>query len=204
MPLSTSPAYDRLLTDDRHFHVVFLVLGGLFTVLLLLFSAFSWIRFRRTRARGFERKSYFSFATVSLVLGLLMTVVFAANVTSVVNPGQTLAGTTFSPVGQEWLRSGHGEFSPALQQAIDDRLAWQRPKAVICAILLVAFVTLAVLLWRTLIRRSRSGRPVRKVRHWLLLAAAVASVAVCGLLMVMVIGNTQGALYPLFLTVVAG
>src|SRR5580693_1243567 len=96
MQFSTSPAYDRLLTADRNFHVVFLVVGGLFTLLLLLFSVFSWVRFKRARHRTFERRSYFSFGAVSLALGLLMAVVSWGNVTSVVNPRQTLSGTPFS------------------------------------------------------------------------------------------------------------
>src|ERR1700679_3026048 len=61
MPFSTSPAYDRLLTADRNFHIVFLVVGGLFTLLLLLFSVFSWMRFKRARRRTFGRRSYLSF-----------------------------------------------------------------------------------------------------------------------------------------------
>jgi hypothetical protein len=67
------------------------------------------------------------------------------NVTSVVNPGQTLSGTAFSRVGEAWLQSGNAQLSPLLQHAIDDRLAWQRPKAVICGVLLLAFVTLTVI-----------------------------------------------------------
>src|ERR1051326_169222 len=51
MQFSTNPAYDRLLTADRNFHVVFLVVGGLFTLLLLLFSVFSWVRFKRAGRR---------------------------------------------------------------------------------------------------------------------------------------------------------
>ena len=118
------------------------------------------MRFKRARRRTFERRSYFSFGAVSLALGLLMAVVFWANVTSVVNPRQTLSGTTFSRVGETWLQSGSAQISPLLQHAIDERLAWQRPKAVICSVLLVAFVTLTVFLWRTLIRRSTSRRTV--------------------------------------------
>src|SRR6185437_15055969 len=128
-------------TEDRNFHLVFLVVGGLFTLLLLLLSGFSLVRFKRARRRTFERRTYFSFGAVSLTLGLLMAVVFWANVTSVVNPRQTLSGTTFSRVGERWLQSGSAQISPMLQHAIDERLAWQRPKAVICSVLLVAFVT---------------------------------------------------------------
>ena len=199
MQFSTSPAYDRLLTADRNFHIVFLVVGGLFTLLLLLLSVFCWVRFKRARRRTFERRAYLSFGSASLVLGLLMAVAFWANVTSVVNPGQTLAGTTFSRVGETWLRSGSAQISPLLQRAIDERLGWQRPKAIICAVLLVALVTATALLWRTLLRRSAAGEP-----HRLMLSAGVVAVVPCLLLMLMVIGNAEGAIAPLFLTVLYG
>jgi hypothetical protein len=91
-----------------------------------------------------------------------------------------------------------------LQQAIDDRLAWQRPKAVICIVLLVAFVMTTAFLWRTLIRRSTTGEPVRKLGRRLMLGAGVLSAAASVLLMLMVIGNTEGALAPLTLTVIYG
>jgi hypothetical protein len=204
MQFLTSPAYDQLLTADRNFHVVFLVVGGLFTLLLLLFSVFSWVRFKRARRRTFERQSYFSFGAVSLALGLIMAAVFWGNVTSVVNPRQTLSGTTFSRVGETWLQSGSAQISPLLQHAIDERLAWQRPKAVICSILLVAFVTLTVFVWRTLIRQSGAAEPFRKISRRLMLCAGVLSAVSCLLLMLMVIGNTEGAFVPLFLTVQYG
>jgi len=204
MQFLTSPAYDQLLIADRNFHVVFLVVGGLITLLLLLFSVFSWARFKRARRRTFERRSYFSFGAVSLALGLIMAAVFWGNVTSVVNPRQTLSGTTFSRAGETWLQSGSAQISPLLQRAIDERLAWQRPKAVICSILLVAFVTLTVFLWRTLIRQSGAGQPFRKLSRRLMLWAGVLSAVSCLLLMLMVIGNTEGAFVPLFLTVQYG
>ena len=200
MPFSTNPAYDRLLTADRDYHAVFLVIGGPFTLFLLLFSVFAWVRFKRARRRTFERRTYLWFAVVSLTFGLVMALGFWANLTSVLNPRQTLAGTTFSPLGETWLRSGSAQISPLLQQAIDDRLAWQRPKAVICGVLLVAFVTLTVFLWRILIRRSTTGEPFRK----LMLCAAILSAALCLLLMLMVIGNAEGAFAPLFPTVIHG
>jgi hypothetical protein len=204
MPFSTSPAYDRLLTADRNFHVVFLVVGGLFTLLLLLFSVFSWMRFKRARRRTFERRSYLSFGAVSLAIGLVMAVVSWGNVTSVVNPRQTLSGTTLSRIGETWLQSGSGRISPLLQQAIDERLAWQRPKAIICSVLLVAFVTLTVFAWRVLIRQSVAGEPFRKISRRLMLGAGVLSAVSCLLLMLMVIGNAEGAFAPLFITVLYG
>jgi uncharacterized membrane protein YidH (DUF202 family) len=204
MTFSTSPAFDQLLTADRNFHISFLIVGCPFTLLLLLFSAYSWVRFKRARHRPFERRSYFTFGAASLAIGLVMAVVSWGNVTSVVNPRQTLAGTTFSPVGQMWLRSGRAQVSPLLQQAIDERLAWQRPKAIICSVLLVAFVTLAVFVWRTLIRQSRAGEPFRKISRRLMLGAGVLSAVSCLLLMLMVIGNTEGSFAPLFITALYG
>jgi len=141
---------------------------------------------------------------LSLALGLVMAVVFWANVTSVADPRRTLAGTTFSPLGEAWLRAGSAQISPPLQQAIDDRLAWQLPKAVICSVLLVAFVTLTVLLWRRLLRQSATGETVRGRGRRLMLGSGVLSAGACPLLMVMVIGNAQSAYAPLFPTVLYG
>ncbi|SNY53503.1 hypothetical protein [Paractinoplanes atraurantiacus] len=196
MPFETSPAYDRVLADDRNYHLVFLVVGGLFTVLLLLLCVFSWARWRRAGRRTFERRTYLGFGVASLVLGLFTVVAWWANLTSVADPRKTLAGTAFSPVGRSWLESGRAELSPALQQAIDERLAWQRPKAVICAVLLVAAVALTVYLWRKALGRPAGRR--------LLVGGGVVSAAACVLLMLMVIGNTEGALAPLTLTVIYG
>ena len=96
------------------------------------------------------------------------------------------------------------QISPLLHHAIDERLAWQRPKAIICSILLVAFVTLAVFVWRTLIRQSRAGEPFRKISRRLMLGAGVVSTLSCLVLMLMVIGNTEGAVAPLFITALYG
>ncbi|XVV10062.1 hypothetical protein ACQP2X_35180 [Actinoplanes sp. CA-131856] len=196
MSFETSPAYDRVLADDRNYHLVFLVVGGLFTVLLLLLCVFSWVRFRRARRHTVARRTHLGFGVASLTLGLFMLVAWWANLTSVVDPRKTLSGTTFSPVGRKWLEGGRAELSPALQQAIDERLAWQRPKAVVCAVLLVALVALTVFLWRTILRRATGRR--------LLVGAGILSAAGCVLLMLMVIGNTEGALAPLTLTVIYG
>jgi hypothetical protein len=169
-----------------------------------VFSVFSWVRFRRAGRRTFARRSFFSSGAASLAVGLLMAVVCYANVTSVVDPRQTLAGTTFSRVGEAWLRSGSAHLSPVLQHAIEERLAWQRPKAIICSVLLVAFVALTAFLWRRLLRQSASGETFRRLGRWSTLSAGVLSAASCLVLMLMVIGNAEGAFAPLFLTVLYG
>jgi hypothetical protein len=200
MELPNNPAYERLLASDRDYHLVFLVIGGPCLVLLLLLAVWSWVRYRRATRRTFERRTFLGFGVVSLFFGLFMVVAFWANLTSVLDPGRTIAGTTYTPTAEAWLRSGRAELSPALQQAIDDRLAWQQPKAVICAGLLVVFVALTALLWRRLLRRP----PARSLGRRLTVGAAVLSAAACLLLMLMVIGNAESAAAPLFPTVQMG
>lgn len=87
-----------------------------------------------------------------------------------------------------------------IQSEIDDRLAWQRPKAVICSVLLIVFVGLSVRLWRTAIDKSRAGETTRTLRERALLATGCSTVVASLLLMLMVIGNTQASFAPMGLT----
>ena len=50
------------------------------------------------------------------------------------------------------------------QPAIDDRLAWQQPKALISTVLFVVFVWLCVRIWRALIVKSRLSEPERNLK----------------------------------------
>jgi hypothetical protein len=208
-----NPAYHRVRSDYVNFHVVFVVIGGLFTLLLLLSCVFFWLRFRRApqvdgRKWTFERRTYFSFGVLSLVIGLFMAVAFAANLSTVVSPGPGLAWAikTFrtpqpARAFTEWMQSGSAHIPPLIQNEIDERLAWQRPKAIICSILLVTFVALSVRLWRALITKTRSDGSKRSS---LLLASGSVSVLACFLLMLMVLGNTEAAFAPLTITLLYG
>jgi len=94
-----------------------------------------------------------------------------------------------------WLRSGGDAVPPEVAAAIDGRLAWQRPKAVICSVLLVAAVTATALAWRAIARGS--GRRLLRL-------GAVVGTGACLLLMLMVLGNVQGSIAPLSLTLFFG
>jgi hypothetical protein len=63
---------------------------------------------------------------------------------------------------------------------------------------------LTVFLWRRLIRQSTTGEPFRKLSRRLMLCAAVVSAVSCPLLMLMIIGNAEGAFAALFPTVLSG
>ncbi len=179
---ATNPALDQLLDDYRRYHVVLVVLGGLFT-LGLLYAA--W------RARRWWRVTY-------VVLSLVTALLVVANLSNVLNPkhgftgvvdalGTPVAGSraeSLRPVFLDWLRSGTGDRPAAVRAAIDHRLGWQRPKAIASALALVGMAVLV----------ARSRRRV----------VTVGAFAACVVLAAMVIGNTQASLAPLTLTLMNG
>ena len=59
-----------------------------------------------------------------------------------------------------WMRSGSADVPPLIQNEVAARLAWQERKAVISALLLVVVVALSVVVWRSVIVRSRAGNRV--------------------------------------------
>ena len=182
----SNPALNALVHDCAKFHAVLAVLGGLATAGFVLVGVFSW---RRSRA----------FAVSTAVLGLLMAVITYANASNALNPRHDLAtaipvlrstrpGTEAAGVQQAtnaWLRSGGAAKPRLLQDKIDARLSWQRPKAIITSVLFVAFVGLCI--------RIRRRRIVSKVT---MLCTLV--------LLVMAMANTQASFAPVFVTVLYG
>jgi hypothetical protein len=219
----SNPALNVLIDDYTKYHVVLVVVGGLFLLGLALLSIFFWSRFTRaprhdTRKWTFEKKTYFSFGILSVLVALFMALVVAGNVSNVLNPrngfegaigmlSASKAGTRAAELHQPfttWLTSGSEQVPSAVQGAIDDRLSWQRPKAIICSVLLVLFLVLSVWIWRRLIRTSRVPGTGWGLKRAALLMLGVVTVAVCLLLMLMVIGNTQGSIAPISLTLFYG
>lgn len=216
----TNPALNTLLDDYKTYHLALLVVGGLFLAALLVLAIIFWTRFKRARVDGtrkwsFERKTYFSFGILSVLVCLFLGVVVAANLSTVLNPRQGFAASVNmlspnpsagSPAAElygsvnTWLQSGSTEVPPVLQQRIDDRLSWQRPKAVICSALLVIFVVASGLIWRALIRRSRDGTGRWGPKRAALFIAGVLTVGSCLMLMLMVMGNVQASFAPISLT----
>lgn len=220
-PDTANPALTALIDDYAKYHVVLVVLGGIFVVALGVLGVFLWRRFARARrsdgASRFERWIYACLGLVSSLLGAFMALVVAANVSNALNrrdgfagslgllgtpkPGTARAGLYEAFAG--WLRSADAAAPTAVQAAIDDRLSWQRPKAIVCAVLLAVFVVLCAWIWRTLIRWSRTRRLTR-LGDLAMLGAGVLTVFACVLLMVMVIGNVQGSIAPIALTLFYG
>ncbi|MFC6236413.1 hypothetical protein [Longivirga aurantiaca] len=218
----TNPALNALLADYTSYHRVLAIVGGAFLLALTTLSVMLWGRFRRSRTPGrgwsFERRTYFGLGLVAFGAALFLGLVVAANVSTVLDPrhgfggamgllGTPRAGTSAAQLQDAfatWLQSGAPSVPPEVTRAIDERLAWQRPKAIITSTLLLGFVAVSAVTWRSLIRRSHGRTGRRSLRGWGLLGAGVLSVAVGLVLMLMVLGNTQGSLAPLSLTLFFG
>jgi hypothetical protein len=220
---TSNPALNRLLSDYSRAHTTVAVVGGCFLLALLLLGRFSWTRFRRApqsndRRWTFERKTYACFAVLGVAVGLLMAVVVAANLSNALDARQGLAGVVETlgvpPAGtgrdelhqafETWLQSGDTAMPTLIESRIDDRRAWQQPKAIIVSALILLFAVAGGRTWRRLIRRSRVRADGWSTKDRARLVAAIGSVPVCVLLMIMVIGNTQGSVAPLTLTLLFG
>ncbi len=221
--VDSNAALNALIRDYTTFHIVLVFVGGLFLLGLVTISIVFWSRFARTRtsdvpATTFERATYVSFGVLSVVVGLFLALVVAANVSSVANPRQGLSGAVGmlghpragTPTGDfqqavvTWLESGNAEVPARVQDRIDDRLAWQRPKAIVCSVMLLVALAISVQVWRSLVRRSRSPARGGTPATGALLVVGVATVVASLLLMLMVMGNTQGSIAPLSLTLFLG
>ena len=216
---NSNSALNSLISDYSKYHAVLVVVGGLFLVGLMLLSIFFWKRFKKisrpeNRKWSFEKKTYFGFGLLTIVLSLFMVLIVAANASSALNPRQGFAGS-ISMLGNPkpgtqtyelqqsvnfWLQSSDASIPTALQNKVDERLAWQRPKAIICTVLLAIFLALSAYIWRILIRKSRVRESKWRLKDNALFIVGITAITACLLLMLMVIGNTQGSFAPISLT----
>ena len=216
---NSNAALNILMKDYRNYHLVLAVVGGVFFVANVFASVSLWARFRRTVSVGqrrwdFERKAYVLFATLGTGVALALAVIVAANVSTVRDPRPGFFGSMgllrppqlgtpradLQAAYASWLQTGQEQMPAVVRRSVDDRVAWQAPKAVVCGALLIGLTALAVYVWRTLLARARQ-REFRWTRtNRLLRLAGLGLIPMCLMVMLMVMGNTQGALAPVSLT----
>jgi uncharacterized membrane protein YedE/YeeE len=215
----SNPAYHTLLHDYTTYHAVLFIEGGIFMLLLMALSVYLWKQFRRmpktaTRNWAFEKTTYFSFGLVSTIVTLFMLLIVAANLSNVLNPqegfiqsipdlGTPQAGTQKAALYQAvdtWAQSGGVQLPPILQNEVDKRLSWQRPKAIVCSILLVLVAIFAMSIWRKLIKDSRTSEALWNLKNKALITIGVLAVPATLLLMLMALANTQASFAPIMLT----
>ncbi len=216
----SNSALNVILADYRAYHVALVVGSGLVVLLLILLSVLSWRRFMRApRSQSgkatLERKVWRFLALGSTALVLPFLVVCVANVTTAMDPrhGFSLlvdsmvtprAGTGSSNVyraADAWLQSSTPRIPPTIQHRIDDRLAWQRPKAIVCGILFVIVTALSGQTWRRVIKHSRAVAAVSNLRTRLHIATGVATAVVAVALVVMTIANAQASIAPVTISI---
>lgn len=219
----SNPAMNILMNDYITYHLVLVVVGGVFVLIFFLLSLFLWTQWKRTakvasRTWTFEKKTYFFLGAVSVVAGLLIALIVAVNATTVANPqsgfsslvdslGTPKAGTQMDTLYQAfnvWLQSGRTHMPSLIQSMVDERLAWQGPKAIVSGVLLVVCVALSTGLWRTLLKKSRGHELTWGLKERALLVSGVVTITFSLLLIVFVVANMQGAVAPLTLTLAFG
>lgn len=209
----TNAAMRALVDDYTRYHVVLVVVGGVFVAALAVLSVVYWRRFRAARRgiRPLERRLYGLLAATLTFAGLAMGLIVVANLSTAADPmpGFLMASAHPTPNSLDiddavidWVQSGSSTVPSVVDSKVDDRVAWQLPKAVICGLLLIAFIALAVRLGRSIVRRARADDALVRPRR--LLGGQLAATWTALLMMVMFVANLQGALAPLTITVLGG
>jgi cytochrome bd-type quinol oxidase subunit 2 len=97
----------------------------------------------------------------------------------------------------EWIKSGNEKIPPILEKQINKYESFHTPKAIYCGILLIIFVVLSIILWTTLIKRSREKDLKWRLKEIAYFIFGIATVSFSLLMMVVVVANLQGAFAPL-------
>lgn len=219
----SNPALNTLINDYTMYHIVFVIAGGLLVIIFVLLSIFflwQWKKSPKTDKSKwtFEKKLYFAFVTFSILVGLAMALITAANATNAVNPRHgfsLLPDSLVTPtVGTQkyqlhmafnmWLQSGSADIPSIIQSKIHERVVFHTAKAIVCTILLVLSVVFSKFIWNVLIKRSRMREAKWRLKESALVVSGVATIALSLLLMVIVVANTQAAFGPITLTLLYG
>lgn len=217
-------AYALLLQDYTDSKIAFLVGGtiGLGVILTIVWRAGKKLFGKMPAGSGplskFERRTYIFFGITGAATALAMLLILAANLSNVISPQNGLAHAVpemampqtdvrraeLQAAVKTWLKSGEERMPAVLQVAVQDRLAWQRPKAAICLILFVALSWLTRIIWKNLIRQSKSNGPKSKIKNMFLIFIGIFLVPLTLLLMIMAIANAQGSYAPIIITTMLG
>lgn len=216
-------ALGRLLDDYAVFHLALVVVGGVFLAIAVVVAVTNVRRCfldRRSPAPGarLRRRAHLGLGVLGLSTAVFLTLVVAGNVSNVLQPRQGLAGALgllgsprpgtraerLQQAFEAWLDRGDPELPDAVRHAVDARLGWQQPKAIICTALFAVLFGVSILVWRRLLRHSGSERvDGGRAKNWLMVAGVV-SVGCTLLLMLMVMGNVQAVIAPVAMTLFYG
>lgn len=213
---------NQLINDYVLYHLVFVIIAILFLVLLVFAGIFFIKTFKalpKVAGNGFlERRIYFCLAAGTIMATVCLLLVTAGNVTNLVNPQRGFSGAvkmlrsaetaTQKKLQQEfitWIDSESLDTPVFIQEKINQRLEWQKPKAIISSILLFTVVLLNIYIWRKLtLKLGDTGVIKDKKVKLILLIVGLTAIFTCLVLMLLVIANTQAVFAPLLLTLLFG
>lgn len=209
-------ALNYLLNDYAKYHFVMVIGGGLGAALLLALSINQSLLFWESKnpfqnLKTLSGKIHFYLGCLSGALGIALTLIVIGNLGNAINPRKGFEGaltmmempSSGSRTAQiqssftQWLRSGSESIPPLVRESVSDRLAWQRPKAIICLALLVLTIFLSKKVWRSLIAKSQQFNRIKTIMYF---CAGVLLSLTGTLFLVMFIGNTQGSFAPMALS----
>jgi len=218
----SNPAYTALLHDYTVYHAVLVIEGGMVALLLTVLSVSFWRRLKRAQNAEkhtwtFERKAYLGFGLLSTLVTLGMLLIVAANISNVVHPqagfaqsipdlGTPQVGTHKAALHQAvatWVQSGNASLPSLLEDEVHNRLAWQRPKAIVCSLLFMVLAGFTAHLWRRLIH-LRASEAAWSLKEKALIITGGLAIPTTLLLMLMALANTQASFAPITLTLLFG
>ena len=214
----SNPAVSAMLNDFVRFHAAMAVTGAIIALVLLFCGCRALQSYRRVRQLGsvgsrLERRARLGLAALFATLGLLCCLIAVANVTNAIDPDRGLMGaiensstSPTSAVGRDavnWVGSGSTQAPPAIVDAIDARLSWQRPKAIICGAFSIGMIMISRREWRRMVENARVSNRFGR-RPIAAFARVVASVLAAVLLSVMAVANAQAWVAPLTLSIFDG
>jgi hypothetical protein len=204
------------------YHAVLVIEGGMVALLLTVLSVSFWRRLKRAQNAEkhtwtFERKAYLGFGLLSTLVTLGMLLIVAANISNVVHPqagfaqsipdlGTPQVGTHKAALHQAvatWVQSGNASLPSLLEDEVHNRLAWQRPKAIVCSLLFMVLAGFTAHLWRRLIH-LRASEAAWSLKEKALIITGGLAIPTTLLLMLMALANTQASFAPITLTLLFG
>lgn len=215
-----SPAVSRIIFDYANYHAVMVMMSGLLFLVFGILSYTFWVKFKNLPKRsqekwGFEKKSYFYFMILNLLVGLFMLLLVVANTTNTLNPlhGLSLAYTnseveealnsgTLHQTFSNWVKSSDGAIPAPIMAEIKNRVNFHTAKAFKSFALLIILVSLSINRWRKMIKNAREVKLGIRDSKWGILDMVNFSIGnifiASSLLMVIIVeANIQGAFAPL-------
>ena len=215
----SNPAMKAFIDDYVDYHQVLVVAGSLVTLVFVLgsiaFLRSSW-RFRDIDGPGRRvgRNVTLGFGILFGISACLFALLVVANASTALRPlpgFSSLVSTSSTRYDSEvdrktveWIQNGSSTIPPVIAEKLEDRIAWQRPKAIICGVLFLLFTALSAAIWKALVKDAWRPRFSKRRHRAVALASGFGTVSASMLLLVMAVANLQGGLAPLTISVLGG